>query len=114
MQSVADPKPDRTPEVVPEIRHTVLWRIVSVTALSERRLKVAFVDGTEGEVDLTRFLADPKVEGTVFEALREAAFFTRSMSTWVPCSGRMEPILRRTRCMTLFVRMAAGLSEKQN
>jgi hypothetical protein len=77
MPTLADPKPDRTPEVVPEIRHTVLWRIVSVTALSERRLKVAFVDGTEGEVDLTRFLADPKVEGTVFEALREAAFFTR-------------------------------------
>ena len=44
MQSVADPKPDRTPEVVPEIQHTVLWRVVSVTALPERRLKVTFVD----------------------------------------------------------------------
>lgn len=76
MQSVADPKPNRTPEVVPEIRHTASWRVVSVMALSERCLKVAFVDGTEGEVDLTRFLADPKVEGTVFEALREADFFT--------------------------------------
>ncbi|MCE2484876.1 MAG: DUF2442 domain-containing protein [Desulfurellaceae bacterium] len=77
MQSVADPKPDRAPEVVPEIRHTVPWRVVSVTALSERRLKVAFADGTQGEVDLNQFLADPKVEGTVFEALREADFFTR-------------------------------------
>ena len=75
LESVADTKPDRTPEVVPEIRHTVSWRVVSVTALSGRRLKVTFVDGTEGEVDLTRFLADPKVEGTVFEALREAGFF---------------------------------------
>ena len=77
MPTLADPKPDRTPEVVPEIRHAASWRVVSVTALSERRLKVAFVDGTEGEVDLTRFLADPKVEGTVFEALREADFFAR-------------------------------------
>ena len=77
MQSVADPKPNRTPEVVPEIRHTASWRVVSITVLPERRLKVTFVDGTEGEVDLTRFLADPKVEGTVFEALREADFFTR-------------------------------------
>lgn len=77
MPTLADPKPDRTSEVVPEIRHTVSWRVVSVMALSERCLKVAFVDGTEGEVDLTRFLADPKVEGTVFEALREADFFTR-------------------------------------
>ena len=77
MQSVADPKPDRTPEVVPKIRHTASWRVVSVTALSERRLKVVFVDGTEGEVDLSRFLADPKAEGTVFEALRDADFFAR-------------------------------------
>lgn len=77
MQSVADPKSNRTPEVVPEIRHAVSWRIVSVTALPGRRLKVVFVDGTEGEVDLSQFLADPKVEGTVFGALRKANFFTR-------------------------------------
>ena len=48
MQSVVDPESDRTPEVVPEIQHTVPWRVVSVTALPERRLKVTFVDGTEG------------------------------------------------------------------
>ena len=77
MQSVADPKSNRTPEVVPEIRHTAPWRVVSVAVLSERCLKVVFVDGTEGEVDLSQFLASPKVEGTVFEALRGADFFTR-------------------------------------
>ena len=77
MQSVADPKLDRTPEVVPEIRHAVPWRIVSVTALSERRLKVTFVDGTDGVVYLSQFLTDPKVEGTVFEVLRETDFFAR-------------------------------------
>lgn len=75
MQSVADPKSDRTPEVVPAIRHTAPWRVVSVMALPERCLKVVFVDGTEGEVDLSQFLADPKIEGTVFEALRKADFF---------------------------------------
>ena len=77
MQSVADPKPDRTPEVVPEIRHTVPWRVVSVTALPEMRLKIAFVDGTEGKVALSQFLADSKVDGTVFEALRAEDFFAR-------------------------------------
>ena len=77
MQSVADPKSARTPETVPEIRPTVSWRVVSVTALPERRLGVAFIDGTGGEVDLNQFLSDPKVEGTVFEALREVDFFTR-------------------------------------
>ena len=77
MQSVVDPESDRTPEVVPEIQHTAPWRVVSVTALPEMRLKVAFVDGTEGEVDLKQFLTDPKVDGTVFEALREVDFFAR-------------------------------------
>ena len=77
MQSVVDPESDRTPEVVPEIRHTVPWRVASVTAFPERRLKVTFVDGTEGEVDLSQFLAGPKVEGTVFEVLRETDFFAR-------------------------------------
>ena len=77
MQSVVDPKSDRTPEVVLEIRHTVPWRVASVTAFPERRLKVTFVDGTEGEVDLSQFLAGPKVEGTVFEVLRETDFFAR-------------------------------------
>ena len=55
----------------------MLWRVVSVTALPERRLKVTFVDGTEGEVDLSQFLTDLKVEGTVFEVLRETDFFAR-------------------------------------
>ena len=77
MPSVTDPKPDRTPEVVPEIQHTVPWRVVSVAALPERCLKVAFVDRTEGEVALNQFLADPKIEGTIFEASREADFFAR-------------------------------------
>ena len=77
MQSVAAPKSDRIPKAVPEIRPTVSWRVVSVAALPERRLKVTFVDGTEGEVDLGRFLAGPAVKGTVFEALREVDFFTR-------------------------------------
>ena len=112
MQSVADPKPDRTPGVVPEIRHTVPWRVVSVTALPERRLKVTFVDGTEGEVALNQFLAGPKVEGTVFEALREADFFARVDVQMGLSVGRMEPTLRQMLCMTPFVRMAAGLYEK--
>jgi hypothetical protein len=32
---------------------------------------VTFIDGTEGEVDLRRFLADRKLDGTIFEPLRD-------------------------------------------
>ncbi len=40
-----------------------------------KRLHVAFVDGTEGDVELDAFLKDPAVENTVFGPLREAAYF---------------------------------------
>jgi hypothetical protein len=51
----------------------VPWRAASVEALDNSRLRVAFVDGTVGEVRMQTFLASPAVEGTVFEALRDPA-----------------------------------------
>ena len=77
MQSATNPEFDQTSEVAPKIRNTAPWRLVSVTALSEMHLQVTFVDGTQGKVDLSAFLEDPKVEGTVFEALRTPDFFAR-------------------------------------
>jgi hypothetical protein len=71
-------KSDRTVEVEPAMRHTVPWRVESVTVGDDARLRVRFVDGTEGDVDLRAFLADPAVEGTPFEALRERAVFARA------------------------------------
>jgi len=38
-------------------------------------LRVTFVDGTSGEVCLRSFLESPRVNGTIFEALRDPAIF---------------------------------------
>jgi len=34
------------------------------------------MDGTTGEVDMAAFLANPDTDGTVFEPLRDPAFFS--------------------------------------
>lgn len=78
MQPTATPEADRATEVVPTIQHTVPWRLTSVAALPEARLRVTFVDGTTGEVNMRAFLNDPKLNGTVFEPLRDPAFFVQA------------------------------------
>jgi hypothetical protein len=42
------------------------------------RLDVEFTDGTAGEVRLEPFLSASRVTGTVFEALRDPAFFAQA------------------------------------
>ena len=78
MQPNAKPETDRTAEVEPAIRHTVPWRVTSVAALPDSRLHVTFVDGTAGEVDMRAFLRNARIDGTVFEALREPAAFAQA------------------------------------
>jgi len=73
MQSTANTETDRAVEVVPEISHTVPWRVTSVQALPNSQLEVTFVDGTTGKVDMWDFLSSPTVDGTVFESLRDPA-----------------------------------------
>ncbi len=77
MQTTATPETERTPEITP-IRHTVPWRVISVTALPDARLRVTFVDGTTGEVDMRTFLSSPKVDSTMFEPLRSPAAFAQA------------------------------------
>lgn len=48
---------------------------MSVRADDDLRLRVVFVDGTEGEVQLREFVGSPTVVGTLFEALREPEYF---------------------------------------
>ena len=69
---------DRAAQVVPEVRHTVPWRVTSLQVLPEGKLRVAFVDGTAGEVDMKAFLASASVEGTVFAPLRDPAEFAKA------------------------------------
>ena len=78
MQPTENPQANRAPEVEPALRHTVPWRLTSVTALPDARLRVSFVDGTVGEVHMRSFLSNPKVAGTVFEPLRDPAVFARA------------------------------------
>jgi len=49
-----------------------------VTPLPDSRLSVAFVDGVIGDVDMRSFLSDPKIDGTVFEPLRDPAVFAQA------------------------------------
>ena len=78
MQPTANTETDRAFEVAPEIRHTVPWRVTSVTALPEAQLEVTFVDGTSGKIDMLAFLSSSRVDGTVFEPLRDPAVFAEA------------------------------------
>ncbi len=78
MQPTENPETNRTPQVEPPIQHTVPWRVSSVAVLPDARLRVTFVDGTAGEVHMRGFLSNPKVDGTVFEPLRDPATFAQA------------------------------------
>jgi Protein of unknown function (DUF2442) len=77
MQPTETPEGNRTPEVEPAIRHTVPWRVTSVAPLPDCRLRVTFVDGVSGDVDMRLFLNDPRIDGTIFEPLRDPAVFAQ-------------------------------------
>ena len=59
-------------------RVPVSWRVTSVNVLPDARLRVTFVDGTAGEVHMKSFLSDPRIDGTVFEPLRDPAIFVQA------------------------------------
>jgi len=75
MQRNESAKTDRTATMVPPIRPKAPWRVVAAHALPGLRLKVSFVDGAEGEMEMEDFLADPKLDGTAFEPLRDLVMF---------------------------------------
>jgi Protein of unknown function (DUF2442) len=49
-----------------------------VTVLPDSRLRVAFVDGVTGDVDMRSFLSDPRIENTIFEPLWDPAIFAQA------------------------------------
>lgn len=69
---------DRPPDVAPEVRHTVPWRVTSVGVRPDFRLHVTFVDGTAGEVDLQPLLRGPEAGEGVFGPLRDPEVFARA------------------------------------
>lgn len=61
--------------LVGEVAPRSPWRATSVEALPGLRLKVAFVDGLSGTVDLSKLVQSPKAG--VFAALADPAFFAQ-------------------------------------
>jgi hypothetical protein len=57
----------------PGLKPSAPWRVVRVQALPGYRLRVRFVDGTEGEVLLSGLIE--RSEASVFGQLRDDAFF---------------------------------------
>jgi hypothetical protein len=68
---------NRAPEVEPTIKHAVPWRVTAVTASPAARLRVTFVDGTSGEVEMGAFLSSAAIDGTSFELLRDPVIFAQ-------------------------------------
>lgn len=69
MRKESAPGTDRTPGVAAPVP----WTVAEARPLNSRVLAVRFVDGTRGEVDLTR-LVDSEMAG-VFESLRDEKTF---------------------------------------
>ena len=59
----------------PGVSAAAPWRVVAVSALPDFRLRVRFVDGTEGEVDMAGLLRRQQVG--VFAPLRDPAVFAQ-------------------------------------
>ena len=69
MRHQTNPEENLAPGIVPKAP----WRVMHVQALPGYRLAVQFVDGTAGEVDLSRLVTSE--QGGVFSRLRDPALF---------------------------------------
>lgn len=69
----AVPEDDRS---APLIRPSAAWRVASVEALADYRLKVRFLDGTEGVVDMARLVRS--AEAGIFSALADSSVFAQA------------------------------------
>jgi hypothetical protein len=52
--------------------------VKTASALPDARLRVTFVDGTSGEVEMGALLHNPDLDGTLFEPLRDPAIFAQA------------------------------------
>ena len=76
MHPIETSETHRTSEVEPTIQPVAPWRVTAASVKANFCLHVTFVDGTTGEVDLQNFLNSSKVDGTVFEHLRDKEAFS--------------------------------------
>lgn len=76
MSTQAVTKEDIASSVVPPIKITAPWRVKSVEALDSYRLHVRFIDGVEGEVDMSEFVRAP--DAGVFAVLADPNIFAQA------------------------------------
>lgn len=76
MQSQPVAEEDSAAAVAPAIRPIMRWRVASVEALPDYRLRVRFLDGLEGLVDMSALIASPSAG--VFAALADPEAFNRA------------------------------------
>ena len=66
---------DSAAAITPAVRPAMPWRVASVEALPGYRLRVRFLDGLEGVVDMSGLVASP--DAGVFSALADSEAFNR-------------------------------------
>jgi hypothetical protein len=76
MSVAHDAAEDGSASVAPSIRPAAPWRVRFVDVLPGYRLKVGFVDGLEGLVDMKKMVWS--TSAGVFEALREPVIFSQA------------------------------------
>ncbi len=72
MRNQTEPIQDSAPGVIPRAP----WRVVEVHAISGYRLAVKFMDGTTGEIDMSRLVMSDSAG--IFAKLRDPALFTQA------------------------------------
>jgi hypothetical protein len=68
-------KQDLSVAISPEIKPRMPWRVIEATSLANYCLKVRFVDGTTGTVNLSRLIESPRAG--VFAQLADQALFNQ-------------------------------------
>lgn len=76
MSTQAVTKEDIASSVVPTIKITAPWRVKAVKVLDGYRLQVCFLDGVEGEVDMSEFVCG--LDAGVFAALADPDIFAQA------------------------------------
>jgi hypothetical protein len=76
MRPDADAEENRAAELTLAIKPSVPWRLTAMEVLPGFRLHVRFNDGTEGTVEMARFLGSS--EAGVFAALRDETLFRQA------------------------------------
>jgi Protein of unknown function (DUF2442) len=75
MQSQPVAEEDPAAAVAPAVRPVMPWRVAGVEALPGSRLRVRFLDGLEGVVDMSALIASPNAG--VFAPLADSEAFNR-------------------------------------